>query len=106
MLHHTLGILRRLGRSYPRIWRVTERVRISIMHTLWSARNLITHKKPFAITVNSGLSVLLHPSGQIAKAHWTNDFEAREREFVAYFVRPGMTVLNVGANSGLYCILM
>jgi FkbM family methyltransferase len=76
------------------------------MHTLWSGRNLITRGRPLRIAVNSSLTVLFHPSGQIAKALWSNDFEARERDFVANYVLPGMTVLNIGANTGLYCILM
>jgi FkbM family methyltransferase len=106
MLQHTLRTLRRLGRSYPRIWRLSGSIRAITMHTLWTARNLITRGKPLVIAVNSRSSVSFHPTGQIAKALWGNDFEVPERDFVAHFVRPGMTALNVGANTGLYCILL
>lgn len=106
MLQDIVGTLRQVGRSYPRIWRFTEPIRAITLQAFWDVRNLITRGRPLVIPVNSSLSVLFYPTGQVAKALWSNDFEARERDFVAYFVRSGMTVLNAGANSGLYCILL
>jgi FkbM family methyltransferase len=106
MLQDIVGTLRQVGRSYLRIWRFTEPIRAITLQAFWDVRNLITRGRPLVIPVNSSLSVLFYPTGQVAKALWSNDFEARERDFVAYFVRSGMTVLNAGANSGLYCILL
>ncbi len=36
---------------------------------------------------------------------WCSYFEQSEREFIAALLSPGMTVINVGANSGLYTVL-
>jgi FkbM family methyltransferase len=44
----------------------------------------------------------LYPVGQIPEVLWKADFEAHERDFVNAYLRPGMRVLNVGANVGLY----
>jgi FkbM family methyltransferase len=39
------------------------------------------------------------------QAMLTNSFETRERRFVDSILRPGMTVLDVGAHQGLYTLL-
>ncbi|WP_213804551.1 FkbM family methyltransferase [Granulicella sp. dw_53] len=43
--------------------------------------------------------------GQIAKCVWQGPFEERERELVTREIQPGMRVLNIGANTGLYTII-
>ena len=45
------------------------------------------------------------PFGQIAASIWGTDFEPAERDYVARNLRPGMTVINVGANVGLYALM-
>jgi FkbM family methyltransferase len=42
-----------------------------------------------------------HVSERVVRQH---DFEVAEQEFVRRFLRPGMTVLDVGAHNGLYSV--
>lgn len=50
-------------------------------------------------------TVRLHPEGQIAEHLWKNNFESLERDFVEAYLRPGMRVVNIGANVGLYAVM-
>jgi FkbM family methyltransferase len=43
--------------------------------------------------------------GQIAKCMWNGGFEEAERDFAVKAIKPGMKVLNIGANAGLYTII-
>jgi FkbM family methyltransferase len=36
---------------------------------------------------------------------WAGNFESAERDFVAAFLEPGMRVVNIGANVGLYAVM-
>jgi len=45
------------------------------------------------------------PEGHIARVLWENDFEKTERHAIEYLLKPGMCVLNIGANTGLYVLL-
>ncbi len=70
-------------------------------HVCWVSRNALTNRRPVRVPAGSEM-VLLHPEGQIAEALWVSGFEAAERKLVARVARPGMRVLNIGANIGLY----
>jgi FkbM family methyltransferase len=43
--------------------------------------------------------------GQIAEYVWRSEFEKAERDFAVQRIVPGMRVLNIGANAGLYTII-
>jgi FkbM family methyltransferase len=43
--------------------------------------------------------------GQIAECMWRDTFEESERNFAEKKIKPGMRVLNIGANAGLYTII-
>ncbi len=47
----------------------------------------------------------MEPDGQIAEMLWGTPFEAEQRDFICRVTQRGMTVVNIGANSGLYAIL-
>ncbi|TAK71677.1 MAG: FkbM family methyltransferase [Betaproteobacteria bacterium] len=51
------------------------------------------------------VTVRLHPEGQIAEQLWKGNFESLERNFVEAYLKPGMRVVNVGANVGLYVVM-
>jgi len=48
---------------------------------------------------------MLYPEGQIPEVLWKGNFESAERSFVVAYLRPGMRVINVGANVGLYAVM-
>jgi FkbM family methyltransferase len=77
---------------------------IALLRRVWRVRNRIIPGKPVCVRTGA-VEVRLIPEGQIAEMVWTTDFEPWERDFVAAHVRPGMRVVNVGANVGLYAVM-
>jgi FkbM family methyltransferase len=70
----------------------------------WKARNLLTRRSP--IVFDAGQHHLkMYPDGMIPESLYNGYFEATERDFVAAFLQPGMTVVDAGANVGLYTIM-
>ena len=62
--------------------------------------------EPVAYELPGGVQILLHPEGEIAEflaIPWL--FEKIEVAMAAAFLKSGMTVIDVGANIGLYSIL-
>ena len=45
------------------------------------------------------------PEGHIAEMIWKHAFEQDVRNFVEKYLKPGMCVLNIGANAGLYTLM-
>ncbi|HXQ52393.1 MAG TPA: FkbM family methyltransferase [Stellaceae bacterium] len=80
-------------------------MRTTTKHLLWRARNRVMGGKPVVIEAGGFAPILLHPAGQIAEAFWGGDFEPVERDFLLRAIRPGMNVVNIGANIGIYAIL-
>jgi FkbM family methyltransferase len=68
----------------------------------WRLRKLLGMPVRFPAGAGRGM---LHPAGQIPHLLWSYDFEELERDFVQSYVKPGMQVLNIGANVGLYTVL-
>jgi FkbM family methyltransferase len=50
-------------------------------------------------------SLRLAPDGQIAGMVWGTLFERELRDFVGRYLKSGMRVINIGANSGLYAVM-
>jgi FkbM family methyltransferase len=71
----------------------------------WHARQRLTGAAPVRLAAGDRVMRMV-AEGQIAQAVWKGGFEVEEREFVLRRARPGMRVLNVGANAGLYCLLL
>ncbi|MFM8394722.1 MAG: FkbM family methyltransferase [Acidobacteriota bacterium] len=61
--------------------------------------------RPVAFRVASSMRIVLDPVGQIAELLYTSRFERRDLELVGRLLRPGMKVVDIGANIGLYSIL-
>lgn len=71
---------------------------------LWYLRSSLLGVRP--ISLKAGNHVLsMVAQGQIAGYVWRFAFENSERDFAAKKIKPGMRVLNVGANAGLYTII-
>lgn len=98
------GRMRALGRKLPVLKRLFLPVWNPFTHACWLARNVLTLRRPIRVAA-AEQQILLHPAGQIAEALWVSDFEAAERKLVARVTRPGMRVVNIGANIGLYTLM-
>lgn len=75
-----------------------------VIHFLYHAR--YRDKQPVSYHLAEGCDLSLYPEGEIAEFlafPWL--FEKTEVGLVAAFLKPGMRVIDVGANIGLYSIL-
>jgi len=50
-------------------------------------------------------TICLHPKGQIAKLLYARQFEQHEINLVINYLKPGMNVLDIGANIGQYSLI-
>jgi FkbM family methyltransferase len=96
--------LRAIGRRLPVLKRVFSPVWEPFTHACWKFRNILTKDRPIRVSAGKE-EFLLCPEGQIAELLWVAEFEAAERDFVSRVARPGMRVVNIGANIGLYTIM-
>ncbi len=90
-------------RQHPHLkaWLLPAYVRM--LHWRWQMRNLLTRHRP--IVFHAGQFPLkMYPDGSIPEVLYSGSFEATERDFVAAFLQPGMTVVDAGANVGLYTL--
>jgi len=67
-------------------------------------RTLKFLRRPITYPAGS-TTVMLYPEGQIPQVLWKGNFESVERDFVAEYLKPGMRVMNIGANVGLYAVM-
>ncbi len=61
--------------------------------------------KPIKLILPHGITIDLFPQGQIAELLYTSKFEYPELEMVIRYLKPGMNVIDIGANIGLYSIV-
>lgn len=72
--------------------------------SLFFARNVLLLNRPLRIRAG-GLDYSLAPKGAVALEMWTGQyFEKHELEFLLGVLKPGMTFIDVGANTGLFSI--
>lgn len=95
-------IIRQEIRKYPRLREVLLPWWVWMLGLQWRVRKIIR----WPVSYPAGIStVKLYPEGQIPEMLWKGDFEATERDFVATYLKPGMKVVNIGANVGLYTVM-
>lgn len=70
----------------------------------WDIRRLSRPRFPVTLAIHDS-QIRVWPEGEIAMKMFYGRFEAVERDFVAKLVRPGMTVVDAGANIGLYTLI-
>lgn len=81
----------------------------------WESYILARLRKQYEVKAKTGemvvtrfsptVTVRLHPRGEIAKLVYTSSFEKDLIGEVIAFLRPGMLVVDVGANCGLYSLI-
>jgi predicted methyltransferase len=71
----------------------------------WSYKRLQQSATPVAVSLPQNKRMLLNPQGQIAEAIYVDRFERRERELAIKYLKPGMQVIDIGANVGLYSLI-
>ena len=95
---------RRFLKKFPRVRETLVPLYLAANKYLFRLRNGLTRSRPVTVATTVG-PVWLSPEGHIAQELWEADFEKEEREAVESLVRPGMRVLNIGANVGLYVVI-
>ncbi len=60
--------------------------------------------EPIEVRLSHDCSIKLYPEGQVAELLYTCQFESTELALVTKFLKPGMGVVDIGANIGLYTI--
>ncbi len=74
------------------------------IHTLF--RLMHSAGKPAKYRLPDGMHIELYPEGEIAEFLMVQEFfEKTELALVSAYLKPGMTMVDVGANIGLYSIL-
>lgn len=61
--------------------------------------------EPITFEVTNGMTLSLLPEGQIPEYVHVGDFESRDLRRVSSILRPGMRIVDVGANVGIYSLL-
>ncbi|MBM3333656.1 FkbM family methyltransferase [Candidatus Sumerlaeota bacterium] len=73
---------------------------------LWHIRRWSSPNQPFIVSMDGDLRVRIYPTDVIGECLYLDDvFEPIESRFVCGFLRPGMIVFDIGANSGYYTLL-
>ena len=75
-----------------------------IYHKLWLFDIHRIFSIPFTILMRN-VKIRLFPEGQVAKILYMNKFEQVEIDLFSRFIKPGMTVVDAGANIGLYSLI-
>jgi FkbM family methyltransferase len=95
--------LRSFGKRHPNLRAALSPTWQRVVKLLWISRNALSMRP---VTIQAGNhTVSMVAKGQIAELVWKSEFEKSERDYAVQQIRPGMRVLNIGANAGLYTIL-
>lgn len=95
---------RNIGRRFPTLRKIWSLVWGMGNDVMWYLRNIFTGNRPVEVDTENG-AVYMVPEGHIARLMWEGWFEKDERDFVDNYLKPGMNVINIGANAGLYTLI-
>lgn len=98
MLKHIRSKVKR----HPRLSKYLFPLYVNFLHLRWKIRNLITLHRPISFSA-ANINIKLYCNGQISENVYAG-FEENERDFVSSYLRPGMCLIDVGANIGLYTV--
>lgn len=96
--------IHRYGKRHNKIRAMFNPVWQPVKRLLWVLRSTLLAGRPIKCKVGQHF-FLMADEGQIAKFMWSGGFEETERDFAAKEIKPGMRILNIGANAGLYTII-
>lgn len=102
-------IFHAMGERFPRFRKRVAPVLPLVSRYSWHVRNVITRRRPVSFWAGPH-QISMVAEGHIAEIMWRSEFgrssfEPAERAFVVNYLQPGMTVLNIGANAGLYALI-
>ncbi|MBC8386769.1 MAG: FkbM family methyltransferase [Actinobacteria bacterium] len=96
-------------KSFVRKHRFLRRILYVFHFKLFFYNLLYRHKAirniPFKYQLPDGDFISLYPQGQIAKSLFIGGFECEEIKLFFSFLKPGMHIIDVGANIGIYSIV-
>ena len=69
------------------------------------ASSLAGKPKTIIVKLQPGLKIRLYGDSELCRLIYYRNFEAPERAFVNYFLRPGDVFVDVGANIGLFSLI-
>lgn len=89
--------------------RILRRLRSTISQTRlsyrrWRYTRIEESGKPFSVRLPGNRTMKMYPQGQIPELLYTSNFEWDEIQLIAAVLGHGMTVLDIGANVGLYSV--
>jgi FkbM family methyltransferase len=79
--------------------------RARIFYRRWLFWQVAKSGKPIRVRLPRDLVIELHPRGQIPELLFTSRFEREEIDLITTILKPGMNVLDIGANVGLYSVI-
>jgi FkbM family methyltransferase len=92
-------------KSWAKLGKYFARFRMKLRAMAWAARNKFIPQFPLPVVLPFGGRWLAW-NDTISRCFWFHDrFEEGEQIFLLEFLRPGMTVLDIGAHQGLYSVL-
>lgn len=92
------------GKRHPELRALLRPAWQRCTRTLWALRSKMLSRRPIAFEAGKQTFAMV-AKGQIAELIWRGRFEMSERNFAAGEIKPGMRVMNIGANTGLYTII-
>lgn len=95
--------LRAWIKRFPRIRKLLLPIYSGLLDIVWAARKHLV-RKPMLFELGRQ-SFQLNLAGSIPEVIFKGDFEPMERDFVSSYLKPGMVVVDAGANVGLYSLI-
>lgn len=103
-----INIIKKLINRFPRLKKIALLLYVPAWPTRYKKMRFKSIQKlgfPVNFRLTEQFSISLYPEGQICELLYTNQFEQVEINLVSNYLKPGMNVIDIGGNIGLYSIL-
>ena len=101
-MKNILKLIRSKVKQHPRLRKYLFPLYVNFLHLRWKIRNIVTLNRPISFNA-ANINIKLYCDGQIPEYVYIG-FEENERDFISSYLKPGMCVIDVGANVGLYTV--